>query len=76
MMRSCSPGFFFEVVDTKRTRDAARDEADGSWATYCVRPPGAGWRIAIDGERFTTWTRRRPVISPHLIKRAGGGWLR
>ena len=61
-----------ELIETTRTRDRALDLADGSWITVRSRPPGEGWRIAADGERWTKWTRRRRV--QHRARR-GRRWL-
>jgi len=62
------------VIETVRVRDRTITCSDGAWATYRARPPGDGWKLAIDGERWTKWTRRKPVWRP--VRRRAGGWER
>jgi hypothetical protein len=50
-----------ELIETVRTPDRVIECSDSGSATYRVRPPGAGWFILRDRERYTVWTRRRPV---------------
>ena len=52
------------LIETIRTPDRVVEFINGGWATYRVKPPGAGWTILRDRERATIWTRRRLVIRP------------
>ena len=65
------PELFAELVETTRTRDLTIHFPDGSWATVRAKPPGNGWMLAVDGERWTRWTRRKPVWRP--VRRRGRG---
>ncbi|MBR1286069.1 hypothetical protein JQ597_28860 [Bradyrhizobium sp. AUGA SZCCT0177] len=56
------PGLFLELIEHLVMRDRPFVDADGSWGTLTVPPPGAGWRVAdYSRERHTVWMRRRPV---------------
>jgi hypothetical protein len=72
-MREHHPRLFAEIVETTRTRDVVIEGTDGGSASYRTRPPGDGWRIAIDHERATTWSRRKP-IAWRPVRRRNGGW--
>ena len=62
------------VIETIRTPDRVIESTDGGWATYRVQPPGAGWRILLDRERHTVWTRRVPAVLRPTV-RLKGRWL-
>jgi hypothetical protein len=67
--------FPLDLIETTRTSDRVIEFLNGGWATYRVRPPGAGWTIVRDRERATIWTRRRAVVrhrAVHMKRR----WLR
>jgi hypothetical protein len=72
-MRRPQLELFAEIVESLRERDQPFVETDGAWGSRRVRPDGPGWRILHDRERHTTWTRRKPVVSPAVrLKRR---WL-
>ena len=57
---------FFELTETVVTRDHVSDSG-----VFIQRPPGRGWIVTDNHrERFTTWTRRRPVILPRRWRRS------
>jgi hypothetical protein len=64
-----------DLIEHCVTRDRAVTFRDGSWGTVRVLPPGLGWTVAIDGERWTKWQRRR-VVLPFPKRIRSGGWSR
>jgi hypothetical protein len=59
-MRDVQLNLFFELVETRTTRDLVTDDA-----VWIRRPPGRGCRV-LDAhrERQTKWQRRRPILLP------------
>ena len=52
--------FVFRKIQRLVIRDAIIEEADGGWLSARRRPPGLGWEIEKDGERYTIWRRAVP----------------
>ena len=44
-------------IERTLTRDLLVDRPNGSWSTVRQAPPGYGWEIDEDGERWTSWRR-------------------
>jgi hypothetical protein len=69
MRRPDQPELFAEIVETVRTGNRTVECSDGGWASYRVRPAGAGWFVLRDRDRHTVWTRRRPAVHPNIRRK-------